>query len=256
MGCATSTDIPKQGERPENNVKKEDSTAVSHPSTSAQQKSQDTSAAAAAPPLDAKCNVLILFYSTYGHAFAMAKAAAGGVEDAGATATLKRIPETLSPEVLEKMHALEAQTAFADIPLITTAELPQYDGIIVVTATRFGSVPAQVQTFFDTTGQLWLKGALVGKVGSVIVSTATQHGGQERSIGVVRKFFLHHGLVVVGLPGSFQGQHGVEEVKGLTPYGASTIAGTQGERQPSPVELEGARFQGKHVATIARKLSA
>ena len=200
--------------------------------------------------------VLVLFYSTYGHAFAMAKATVEGVEAAGSTATLKRIPETLSTEILEKMHAVQAQTAFADVPLITTAELTQYDAIILVTATRFGSVPAQVQTFFDTTGQLWYTGALVGKVGSVIVSTATQHGGQENSIGVVHTFFLHHGMVIVGLPGSFQGQFGVDEVKGLTPYGASTIAGGQGERQPSAVELDGARFQGKHVANIARKLSA
>lgn len=199
--------------------------------------------------------VLVAFYSTYGHNYLMAKAAAEGAASAGATADLRRIPETLPTEVLEKMHAVEAQKAFAGVPAATVGELAGYDAIVIVTPTRFGGVPAQVQTFFDQTGQLWFGGALIGKVGSAMVSSATQHGGQETTFGTIHNFFLHHGLVVVGLPGSFQGISGVEAVKGLSPYGATTIAGSDGSRLPSAVELEGARFQGKHVAGLAAKLA-
>eukprot|EP00331_Platyophrya_macrostoma_P004503 CAMPEP_0176431730 /NCGR_PEP_ID=MMETSP0127-20121128/14973_1 /TAXON_ID=938130 /ORGANISM="Platyophrya macrostoma, Strain WH" /LENGTH=205 /DNA_ID=CAMNT_0017813767 /DNA_START=81 /DNA_END=698 /DNA_ORIENTATION=+ len=199
--------------------------------------------------------VLVAFYSTYGHNYLMAKAAVEGALSAGATADLRRIPETLPKEVLEKMHAVEAQKAFASVPAVAADQLPGYDAIVVVTPTRFGGVPAQVQTFFDQTGQLWFGGALIGKVGSAMVSSATQHGGQETTFGAIHNFFLHHGLVVTGLPGSFQGQFGLEAVKGLSPYGATTIAGADGSRLPSEVELEGARFQGKHVATLAAKLA-
>lgn len=199
--------------------------------------------------------VLALFYSTYGHNYLMSKAIAEGAAAAGATVDLRRIAETLPVEVLEKMHAVEAQKAFAQVPVITAGELANYDAIILSTPTRFGGVPSQVQSFLDATGGLWMTGALVGKVGSATVSSGTQHGGQETTFGSVHNFFLHQGMAVVGLPYAFQGQMGVEAVKGGSPYGATTIAGAQGERLPSEVELEGARFQGKHVATIAAKLA-
>ena len=200
--------------------------------------------------------ILVLFYSTYGHITKMAQAAVEGVQSAGAEAVLKRVPETLPEEVLAKMHAVEAQKAFADIPIATVDELPEYDGIIFALPTHFGAIPAQMKTFLDATGGLWLAGKLVGKVGSVIVSTATQHGGQETTIQNMHTVLLHHGFVIVGLPYSFQGQMGVEEVKGGSPYGATTIAGGMGERLPSAIELDAARFQGKHVAGIAAKLAA
>jgi NAD(P)H dehydrogenase (quinone) len=199
--------------------------------------------------------VLVLFYSMYGHNLAMAKAAVEGAKAAGATVDLRRIAETLPVEVLEKMHAVDAQKAFADVPLASAAELTDYDAILVASPTRFGSVPAQVQTFFDTTGQLWFGGKLVGKIGSAMVSSATQHGGQETTFGGIHNFFLHHGMAIVGLPYAFQGQMGLDEIKGGSPYGATTITGGQGERLPSAVELEAARFQGKHVATLAAKLA-
>ena len=199
---------------------------------------------------------LVLFYSTYGHNFHMAKAAAEGAAAAGAKVDLRRIAETLPVEVLTKMHAVDAQKAFADVELAVPSELPNYDGLIIASPTRFGSVPSQVQSFFDATGQLWFNGALVGKVGSAMVSSGSQHGGQETTFGGIHRFFMHHGIAVVGLPYSFQGQMGVDEVKGGSPYGATTIVGGQGERFPSPIELEAARYQGKHTATIAAKLAA
>jgi NAD(P)H dehydrogenase (quinone) len=199
--------------------------------------------------------VLVVFYSMYGHNVAMANAVVEGAKAAGAQVDLRRIPETLPVEVLAKMHAVDAQKAFASIPLASAEELVNYDAIIVSSPTRFGSVPAQVQAFFDQTGGLWFGGKLVGKIGSATVSSATQHGGQETTFGGIHNFFLHHGMVVVGLPYSFQGQMGLDEIKGGSPYGATTITGGQGERLPSAVELEAARFQGKHVATLAAKLA-
>ena len=198
--------------------------------------------------------VLIVFYSMYGHNYAMAQAAAEGAKEAGATVELKRIAETLPTEVLEKMHAVEAQKAFADVPLAQAAELADYDALIILTPTRFGSVSAQVQSFLDQTGQLWFQGKLVGKVGSAMVSTATQHGGQETTFSTLHNFMLHHGMVIVGLPGSFAGVNDSTEMHGLSPYGATTVTGTTGARLPSQLELDGAKFQGKHVATIAAKL--
>ena len=198
--------------------------------------------------------VLVAFYSMYGHNFAMAKAAAEGAKEAGVTVDLRRIAETLPNEVLEKMHAVEAQKAFADIPVITGAELPDYDGIIILSPTRFGSVCAQVQSLLDTTGGLWFGGKLIGKVGSAMVSSATQHGGQETTFATLHNFFLHHGMLVVGLPGSYAPVNDSTEMHGLTPYGASTIVGPTGARLPSQAELDGAKFQGKHVATIVAKL--
>eukprot|EP00824_Muranothrix_gubernata_P014138 TRINITY_DN29267_c0_g1_i1.p1 TRINITY_DN29267_c0_g1~~TRINITY_DN29267_c0_g1_i1.p1 ORF type:complete len:218 (-),score=54.67 TRINITY_DN29267_c0_g1_i1:95-655(-) len=185
----------------------------------------------------------------------MAEAVAEGVKSGGAEAILKRVPETLPDEVLGKMGALEAQKAFEDVPVAAPNELADYDAIILGTPTRFGNMAAQMRSFLDATGQLWAKGSLVGKVGSVFVSSATQHGGQESTILSTHITLLHQGMVIVGLPYAFQAQTGFEEVKGCSPYGASTIAGGRGERMPSQVELEGARFQGQHVATIASKLS-
>lgn len=201
--------------------------------------------------------VLVLFYSTYGHITKMAQAAADGVKEAGVEVAVKRIAETLPTEVLEKLHAVEAQKAFADIPLAEVADLAAYDGIILCTPTRFGNMPAQVKTFWDATGQLWFQGALTGKVGSAICSTATQHGGQETTIQTIHIMMLHHGMIIAGLPyGLHAGQMGVDEIKGGSPYGATTIAGGQGERMPSAVELEGAKIQGKYVADTVKKLFA
>jgi NAD(P)H dehydrogenase (quinone) len=198
--------------------------------------------------------VLVLFYSTYGHNYTMASAAAEGVRQAGATATVKRVPETLSKEVLEKMHAVEAQQAFAHVPVAEVAELPQYDALLFAVPSRFGAMPAQMKAFLDATGQQWHTGALVGKVGSVMCSAASQHGGVETTIQSFHTVLLHHGMVIVGLPYTFRGQMAVDEIGGCSPYGASTIVGAQGEREPTETDLDGARFQGNHVATIAAKL--
>jgi NAD(P)H dehydrogenase (quinone) len=200
--------------------------------------------------------VLVVFYSTYGHVYKMAQAVAEGAKAvAGAEVELRRVPETLPNEVLEKMGALEAQKAFADIPVCTVDELATADAIIFGTPTRFGNMCGQMRQFLDATGQLWMNGALVGKVGSVFVSTATQHGGQEATLLSFHISLLHHGMVVVGLPYAFQGQMRNDEITGGSPYGATTIAGTQGERTPSENELAGAQFQGKHVAEISAKLA-
>ncbi len=198
---------------------------------------------------------LVLYYSMYGHIHWMAEAVAEGVREVpGGTATLKRVPETLSPSVLEKMGAVEAQKAFAHVPVCSLDELPGYDAIIFGTPTRFGNMCGQMRQFLDATGGHWLKGSLVGKVGSVFAGSATQHGGQESTILTFHPFLLHQGMVIVGLPYTFAGQMRNDEITGGSPYGASTIAGTQGERHPTENELAAARFQGKHVATIAAKL--
>ncbi|TGE02498.1 NAD(P)H:quinone oxidoreductase [Methylobacterium nonmethylotrophicum] len=195
--------------------------------------------------------VLVLYYSTYGHIEQMAQAVAEGVREAGAEAVVKRVPELVPEEIARQSHYKLDQAA----PIATVDELPSYDAIIIGTPTRYGNMASQMKNFIDQTGGLWAKGALVGKVGSVFTSTASQHGGQESTILSVHTVLLHLGLVVVGLPYSFQGQLGTTEVMGNSPYGASTIAGGDGSRQPSAVELEGARFQGRHVAGIAAKLA-
>lgn len=201
--------------------------------------------------------VLIVFYSMYGHIAKMAEAIAEGVREVpGCEAVLRRVPETLSADILGKMGAVEAQKALAAIPVATIEDLEAADAIVFGTPTRFGNMCGQMRQFLDATGGLWMKGALVGKVGSVFASSATQHGGQESTILSFHTTLLHHGMVVVGLPYSFAGQMGVGEVTGGSPYGASTIVGGQGERLPSANELAGARFQGAHVARIAAKLSA
>lgn len=200
-------------------------------------------------------NVLIPFYSMYGHIYRMAEAVADGVREvAGAEAVLRRVPETLPPEVLEKMGAAEPQRSFAHIPVCTVDELAAADAIIFGTPTRFGNMCGQMRQFLDATGGLWVKGTLVGKPGGVFTSSATQHGGQESTILTFHTFLLHQGMVVVGLPYAFTGQMGVSEITGCSPYGASTIAGGQGERLPSDNELAGARYQGKYVAEVAAKL--
>ena len=199
--------------------------------------------------------VLIVFYSMYGHVYKMAEAMAEGVRAVpGAEAILRRVPETLPADVLQKMGAVEAQKAFAHTPVCTVDELPGADAIIFGTPTRFGNMCGQMRQFLDATGQLWAKGALVGKVGSVFASSATQHGGQESTILSFHITLLHQGMIVVGLPYAFAGQMRNDEITGGSPYGASTIAGTKGERTPSANELDAARFQGKHVAAIAAKL--
>ena len=200
--------------------------------------------------------VLIPFYSLYGHVYQMAQAIAEGVSQVeGAEAVLRRVPETLPDEVLEKMGAVESQKAFANIPVCTVDELGQADAIIFGTPTRFGNMCGQMRQFLDATGKLWLSGALVGKVGSVFTSSNTQHGGQETTITSFHLTLFHLGMVVVGLPYAFEGQMRTDEITGGSPYGASTIAGSAGKRQPSDNELDAARFQGKHVAAIAKKLA-
>jgi NAD(P)H dehydrogenase (quinone) len=199
--------------------------------------------------------VLILYYSTYGHVHKMAEAVAEGVREIeGAEAILRRVPETLPEEVLEKMGAVDAQQSMSNVPVCKVKELASADAVIFGTPTRFGNMCGQMRQFLDATGQLWATGALVGKVGSVFTSSATQHGGQESTILSFHITLLHHGFIVVGLPYTFQGQMRTDEITGGSPYGASTIAGGSGERMPSENELNAARFQGRHVATIASKL--
>jgi NAD(P)H dehydrogenase (quinone) len=199
--------------------------------------------------------VLIVYYSTYGHVHKMAEAIAEGVKEvSNSEAVMRRVPETLPGEVLEKMGAVDAQKTMTHVPICTVDELASADAVIFGTPTRFGNMCGQMRQFLDATGQLWANGALVGKVGSVFTSSATQHGGQESTILSFHITLLHHGFVVVGLPYAFQGQMRIDEITGGSPYGASTIAGGSGERMPSENELDAARFQGRHVAQIASKL--
>jgi NAD(P)H dehydrogenase (quinone) len=199
--------------------------------------------------------VLIVYYSMYGHIHRLAEAVAEGVKRVkGAEALLRRVPETLPDEVLAAMGAVEAQKALTQVTPAAVAELGTADAIIFGTPTRFGNMCGQMRQFLDATGQLWAKGALVGKVGSVFTSSATQHGGQESTILGFHTTLLHHGMILVGLPYAFQGQTRVDEITGGSPYGAATIVGARGERMPSENELDGARYQGEHVARIAAKL--
>lgn len=185
----------------------------------------------------------------------MAEAVAEGAREIeGAEILIRRVPETLPEEVLKKMGSLDAQKSFATIPICTLDELASADSVIFGTPTRFGNMCGQMRQFLDSTGGLWAKGALVGKVGSVFASSGTQHGGQESTILSFHITLLHHGMIIVGLPYSFQGQTRTDEVSGGSPYGASTIAGGKGERVPTENELAAARFQGRHVATITAKL--
>lgn len=201
--------------------------------------------------------VLVVYYSMYGHIYKMAQAVEQGVRQVkGADVALRRVPETLPDAVLEKMGAVEAQKLQAQVPICTVDELGEADAIIFGTPTRFGNMCGQMRQFMDATGTLWMSGALVGKVGSVFASSNTQHGGQESTILSFHTTLLHQGMIIVGLPYAFQGQMTMDEISGGSPYGASTIAGGDGSRFPSENELAGARFQGEHVAKIAKKLSA
>ncbi len=196
--------------------------------------------------------VLVLYYSSYGHIEKMAESVAAGAHEGGAEVIVKRVPELVPDEVAKQMHFKLDQAA----PIATVDELPSYDAIIIGVPTRFGNMPAQMKNFLDQTGGLWFGGKLIGKVGSVFSSSASQHGGQESTILSTHTVLLHHGMVIVGLPYSFQGQMGVKEITGGSPYGASTIADGDGSRQPSANELAAAHFQGRHVAQIAAKLKA
>jgi NAD(P)H dehydrogenase (quinone) len=196
--------------------------------------------------------VLVLYYSAWGHMEAMAYAAAEGAKEVGATVDVKRVAETVPEDIQKAYHYKMDQKA----PVATVDDLVNYDAIIFATGTRYGMMTAQMKNLLDQTGGLWMKGALVGKVGSVMTSSATQHGGQESTILSFHTVLLHHGFVIVGLPYAYQGQMGHDVIRGGSPYGATTVTGGDGSRQPSAQELEGAKFQGAHVAKIAAKLSA
>src|SRR5216684_5696036 len=196
--------------------------------------------------------VLILYYSMYGHVETMAKAVAEGARSVeGVDVTIKRVPDLMSEDAARKAGAKLDQEA----PIATVDELPNYDAIIFGTPTRFGNMCAQMRNFLDQTGKHWMSGALIGKVGSVFTSTATQHGGQETTITTFHTTLLHQGMIVVGLPYAFPGLTNMDEITGGSPYGASTLAKGDGSRQPSANELDGARYQGKHVAQITAKLA-
>jgi len=194
--------------------------------------------------------VLVLYYSAYGHIEKMAEAVAEGAREAGATVDIKRVPELVPPDVAKAAHFKIDQAA----PVASVAELANYDAIIVGTGTRFGRLSSQMANFLDQAGGLWARGALNGKVGAAFTATASQHGGQETTLFSIITNLLHFGLIIVGLPYSFQGQLSVEAMTGGAPYGATTITASDGARQPSENELAGARFQGRHVAEIATKL--
>ena len=199
--------------------------------------------------------IQIVFYSMYGHVYRLAEAVAEGAREVPKTQVqLLQVPELMSEEALEKSGATAAREAFADIPVAKPDDLAEADAIIFGTPTRFGNMCAQMRNFLDQTGQLWFKGALVGKVGSVFASTGTQHGGQETTITSFHSTLLHHGMIVVGVPYAEQRLLNMKEITGGTPYGATTMAGADGSRQPTKNELAIARFQGKHVAEITQKL--
>ena len=198
--------------------------------------------------------IQVVFYSMYGHIYKMAEAVVAGVREAGAEIALYQVAELMSDEQLEKAGAKAARAAFAHIPFAKPDQLADADAVIFGAPTRYGNMCAQMRNFLDQTGGLWMKGALIGKVGSVFTSSATQHGGQETTITSFHSTLLHHGMVIVGVPYSEQRQMKIDEITGGSPYGASTITGGDGSRQPSENELAIARFQGKHVATIADQL--
>jgi NAD(P)H dehydrogenase (quinone) len=201
--------------------------------------------------------ILILFYSAYGHIFKMAEAVAEGVRQVkGAEPVLMRVPEILPQEVLKQTGVEAASKIYEHIPVASVEDLAKADAVIFGTPTRFGNMAAQMRAFLDSTGALWQKGSLVGKAGSVFTSTGTQHGGHESTILSFHTTLLHQGMVIVGLPYTFQGQTIISEITGSSPYGAGTIAGGSGERMPSENELDAARFQGRHVAEIAAKLNS
>jgi NAD(P)H dehydrogenase (quinone) len=200
--------------------------------------------------------VQVVFYSMYGHVYKMAQAVAEGVKlVSGAEVSLYQVAELMPDDILEKYGAKAAKASFANVPLAAVDKLVEADAIIFGTPTRFGNMAAQMRNFLDQTGALWGKGALVGKVGSVFASTGTQHGGQETTITSFHSTLLHHGMIIVGVPYTESGLTYMDNISGGTPYGATTLAGADGSRQPSENELKIARFQGKHVAEIATKLA-
>jgi NAD(P)H:quinone oxidoreductase type IV len=199
--------------------------------------------------------VQVIFYSMYGHVYKMAEAVVAGARDAGAQVQLYQVAELVPDETLERMGAKAARQVFAHIPLAKPEQMTEADAIIFGTPTRFGNMCAQMRNFLDQTGQLWLKGALVGKVGSVFTSTATQHGGQETTLTSFHSTLLHHGMIIVGVPYTESGLMYMDDITGGTPYGASTLAKGDGSRQPSENELKIARFQGRHVSEVAAKLA-
>jgi NAD(P)H dehydrogenase (quinone) len=200
--------------------------------------------------------VLVVYYSLYGHIHRMAEAVAEGAKEVeGAEVEMRRVPETLPQEVIEKMGAVESQKAIAHVPICTLGDLASADAVIFGTPTRFGNMCGQMRQFLDATGRLWKDRALVGKIGSVFTSSATQHGGQESTILSFHITLLHHGMIVAGLPYTFEAQERNDEITGGSPYGSSTIAGNTGERMPSENELAAARFQGKYVAMLASTLA-
>ncbi|WP_207539545.1 NAD(P)H:quinone oxidoreductase [Sabulicella rubraurantiaca] len=196
--------------------------------------------------------VLVLYYSSYGHIETMADAVAEGARAAGAEAVVKRVPELVPEEVARSSHYKLDQAA----PIAEPGELAEYDAVIVGVGTRFGRMASQMANFWDQTGGLWAQGKLIGKVGAAFTSTATQHGGQETTLMAIHTMLLHHGMVIAGLPYAFAGQSRMDEIVGGSPYGATTLTGSDGSRQVSETELEGARFLGRHVAGIAGKLAA
>lgn len=200
--------------------------------------------------------VKVIFYSLYGHIYQMAEAVAAGAREAGAEVELLQVQETLSDDIIAKMGATEAKKAFAHVPIADPKKLGEADAIIFGTGTRFGSATAQMQAFFDATGSLWTTGALVGKVGGVFTSTASQHGGQETTLTSMQTFLFHQGMVVVGVPYAAPELLNMKEITGGSPYGATTITDAQGQRLPSENELAIARYQGKHTAQIAAKVAA
>ncbi|HEY2352085.1 MAG TPA: NAD(P)H:quinone oxidoreductase [Candidatus Acidoferrum sp.] len=200
--------------------------------------------------------IQVVFYSMYGHVYKMAQAVVEGAKQVpGAEVSVYQVAEIMPDEVLEKYGAKAARAAFANVPVAQVDKLAEADAIIFGTPTRFGNMAAQMRNFLDQTGPLWMKGSLVGKIGSVFASTATQHGGQETTITSFHTTLLHHGMIVVGVPYSESGLSHMDNISGGTPYGATTIAGTDGARQPSENELKVARYQGKHVAELATKLA-
>lgn len=200
--------------------------------------------------------IQIIFYSMYGHIYRMAEAVAEGAREVeGAEVALYRVPELVPEDILEKSGAKQAQEVFAHVPIATPEQLAEADGIFFGTPTRYGNMAAQMRNFLDQTGSLWASGALIGKVGSVFASTATQHGGQETTITSFHTTLLHLGMVIVGVPYAARELSSLEELSGGTPYGATTISGGDGSRWPSEMELAIARYQGRHATTIAKKLA-
>ena len=203
-----------------------------------------------------KTKIQVVFYSMYGHVYQLAKEEAEGAREVeGCQVDLFQVAELVPDAALERSGAKQARRAFAQVPLAVPDRLAEADAVIFGAPTRFGNMCAQMRNFLDQTGGLWMKGALVGKVGSVFTSTATQHGGQETTITSFHSTLLHHGMIVVGVPYAEPRLLNMSEITGGSPYGASTLAGPDGARQPTANELAIARFQGRHVAAIARKLA-